>query len=408
MTTTEAKPAAPDHVPPELVRDFSIYTSPGLARTPNGCPHAAMSYVHEWPPIFYAPSSSYEGGGSWVVSRAEDQRRILGDPETFSSKRGHFEKTMGEEFVIVPLESDPPAHTFYRTLLNPLLSPKRVEAMEAGARERAVRLIESFKAKGSCEVMNDFAYPFAVGVFLQFLGIGDDRRQEFLGWAEELLHGTPEERQAAMKTVAAYIRSLVEQRKRDPGDDFMGFLAKAQVDGRPLTDQEKVGMGVLLFVGGLDTVAMAIGLDLYHLARVPQDQARLRADRDLIKPAVEEMLRAYATITPLRRVTKDVVFDGVAMKKGDVVSCPTMLANRDPTEFPNPDKIDFGRENNRHTTFAYGPHRCIGSHLARRELIIGLEEFLGRIPTFRLKGDAPPITFGGYVFGVENLVLDWT
>lgn len=408
MTTTEANAFVPDHVPPELVRDFSIYTSPGMARTPNGCPHAALGYVHEWPPIFYAPSSSYEGAGSWVVARAEDQRRILGDPETFSSRRGHYETTMGEDFVLIPLESDPPAHTYYRTLLNPLLAPKRVATMEAGARARAVRLIESFRAKGQCEVMNDFAYPFAVGVFLQFLGIDESRREEFLGWAEELLHGSGEQRQAAMKVVAGFIKGMVETRKREPADDFVGFMLNAKVEGRSLTDQEIVGMGVLLFVGGLDTVAMAIGLDLYHLARAQEDQARLRADRDLIKPAVEELLRAYATITPLRRATKDVVFDGVQIKKGDVISCPTMLANRDPREFPDPDRIDFDRENNRHTTFAYGPHRCIGSHLARRELIIGLEEFLDRVPNFRLKPGAAPITFGGYVFGVEDLVLDWT
>ncbi|GAN00325.1 putative cytochrome P450 hydroxylase [alpha proteobacterium U9-1i] len=400
--------AVPEHVPQNLVRDFSIYTSPGMERTPNGCPHAAMGYVHNFPPIFYSPSNAFDGGGTWVVTRAEDQRRILGDPATFSSRRGHFEKSMGEEFVIVPLESDPPAHTFYRTLLNPLLSPKRVEAMEAGARERAVRLIEAFKAKGSCEVMNDFAYPFAVGVFLQFLGIDESRRPEFLGWADELLHGTNEQRQAAMKIVAGFIRDLVEQRKGEPTDDFISFLLKASVEGRALTDPEMVGMGVLMFVGGLDTVAMAIGFDLYHLAREQKDQARLRADHDIIRPAVEELFRAYATITPLRRVTQDTVFDGVPMKKGDVVSCPTMIANRDPSEFPEPDRIDFDRENNRHTTFAYGPHRCIGSHLARRELIIGLEEFLNRIPTFRLKPGEAPITYGGYVFGVENLVLDWT
>jgi cytochrome P450 len=408
MVMTEARKIIPDHVPPDLVREFSIYTSPGMERTPNGCPHAALGYVHNFPPIFYSPSNAFDGGGAWVVTRAEDQRRVLGDPTTFSSRRGHFEKSMGEEFVIVPLESDPPAHTYYRTLLNPLLSPKRVEAMEAGARERAVKLIEAFRAKGSCEVMNDFAYPFAVGVFLQFLGIDESRRDEFLGWADELLHGTNEQRQAAMKVVAGFIRSLLEKRKKQPTDDFMSFLLKSQVDGRSLTDAEMVGMGVLLFVGGLDTVAMAIGFDLYHLAREQQDQARLRGDRDLIKPAVEELFRAYSTITPLRRVTHDTVFDGIPMKKGDVVSCPTMVANRDPSEFPEPDKIDFARENNRHTTFAYGPHRCIGSHLARRELIIGLEEFLDRVPTFRLKSGEAPITYGGYVFGVENLVLDWS
>lgn len=409
MTTIEAaKPDAPAHVPPELVREFSIYTSPGMQRCPFGNPHGNLAHVLDFPRIFYSPSCAYDGGPSWVVTRASDQRRILGDTENFSSYRGNYRHVLGREFVLIPLELDPPDHTAYRTLINPLLSPKRVAAMEAGARERAVKLIESFKAAGEIDVMKDFAYPFAVGVFLQFLGVSEDRRDEFLAWADELLHGTIEQRQKAMLTVHGYIGSLMELRKREPADDFMTFLTTSEVNGRKLTDDEMIGYGVLLFVAGLDTVAAAIGLDLYHLARVPEHQQALRDDKELIKPAVEELLRAYSTITPLRRASKDVVFDGVLIKKGELVSCPSMTANRDPEEFPDPDTIDLARENNRHTAFAYGPHRCVGSHLARRELIIGLEEFLGRIPSFRVKPGTIPVTFGGFVFGVDNLVLDWT
>lgn len=406
MTSATAK-AIPDHIPAELVREFSIYTSPGMERTPFGNPHAKLRHVFEFPRVFYSPSCAYDGSGSWVVTRAEDQRRVLGDTESFSSYRGNWQ-FIREGLVMVPLELDPPHHTHFRTLLNPMLSPKRVQAMEAGARDRAVRLIEGFKPAGHVDVMKDFAYPFAVGVFLQFLGVSEDRRDEFLVWAEDLLHGTLAQRQAAMVTIVNFITELMELRKREPVDDFMTFLTKTNVEGRPLTDLEMIGFGVLIFVGGLDTVAAAIGLDLYHLARVPEHQAALRKDRELIKSAVEELFRAYSTITPLRRAAKDVVFDGVLIKKGELVSCPSMIANRDPEEFPDPDTIDLSRENNRHTAFAYGPHRCVGSHLARRELIIGLEEFLDRIPTFRIKSGTTPITFGGFVFGVDNLILNWT
>jgi cytochrome P450 len=403
----EAQSKVPAHVPPELVREFSIYTSPGMERKPNGDPHSSLDHVFEFPRIFYSPSCAYDGGGSWVVTRAADQRRILGDPDNFSSYRGNYKHVLGREFVLIPLELDPPNHTHFRTLLNPMLSPKRVAAMEAGARERAIKLIEGFKPKGHFDVMKEFAYPFAVGVFLQFLGVSEDRREEFLGWADELLHGTFEQRQKAMLTVHAYIGSLMELRRREPTDDFMTFLHNSEVMGRKLTDDEMIGFGVLIFVGGLDTVAAAIGLDLYHLVRFPEHQQKLRDDPALIKSAVEELLRAYSTITPLRRASKDVVFDGIQIKKGELISCPSMIANRDPEEFPNPNTIDLAREDNRHTAFAYGPHRCVGSHLARRELIIGLEELLARIPTFRIKPGTTPVTFGGFVFGVDNLVLDW-
>jgi cytochrome P450 len=133
----------------------------------------------------------------------------------------------------------------------------------------------------------------------------------------------------------------------------------------------------------------------------------LREDPALIKPAVEEFFRAYSTIQMLREAATDTEYKGIAIKAGDLLSCPTMVANRDPAEFPDPDRIDIARETNRHNAFAYGPHRCLGSHLARRELVIGLEEFLRRIPTFRIRPGTAPTTYGGHVFGIENLELSW-
>jgi cytochrome P450 len=405
----EAEVVIPDHVPPELVRkDFSFWKTPGMAPAPNGCPQAALSFVHDGPRIFYAPVNTYDGFGTWVITRADDQRRILQDAETFSSNRDLFLKALGEDLPMVPLEIDPPDHAKYRQLLNPLLSPKRVDVMEAGARARAVDLIEGFKADGTCEALNDFAFPFAVSIFLQFLGLPRDRMMEFVGWANAQFHGTPDERVAAMRTVIAFMHELMEARRAEPIDDFMSFLLTAQVEDRPLDEKEIIGIATLLFEAGLDTIAAAIGFGLYHLATHPEDQAKLRADPELIKPAIEELLRAYSTVQLLRRAVKDVEFEGVLIKKGDFVSCGTMIANRDPLEFPDPDRVDFERESNRHVAFAYGPHRCVGSHLARRELIIGMEEMLKRIPTFRIKAGTSPITYGGHVFGIENLVLDWT
>jgi cytochrome P450 len=399
--------AIPEHVPAELVRNTSIFTAPGMERQENGDPQAALSVWHQGPPIFYAPHSTYKGEGAWVIVRAEHQRKLLQDAITFSSNRGLFTEAMGEEWPMVPLEYDPPQHTAYRSLLNPLLSPQRVATMEGAARARAVDLIESFREKGGCEAVQDFAYPFAVNVFLQFLGLPDSRRPEFLAWAEKLLHGTLDERYATMKTIRRFLEDLADLRRREPAQDFMTFVVNARVNGEPMTEKQVSGMATLLFVGGLDTVAAAIGFDLNHLARHPDEQARLRANPELIKGAVEELLRAYSTITPIRRATRDVTFEGVFMKKGDMIICPSMVANRDPAEFPNPDKIDLAREDNRHVAFAYGPHRCIGSHLARRELVIGLEEWLARIGPFRIREGIAPITYGGYVFGIENLQLSW-
>lgn len=409
MASVITPPPVPAHVPPEMVGDFSLFTSPGMAPTPNGDPQAAVSRVHDGPRIFYSPFNTRDGKGTWVITRARDQRRVLQDPETFSSHRAIFASALGENWPMIPLELDPPTHGAFRSLLNPLLSPKRVMALEAAVRERSSFLIDRIAAKGtSCEVMGDFAFPFAVNIFLRFLGLADDRLDEFVRWATDLLHGTNEQRGAAARTIIAFIDDLAADRRKRPTDDFVSFLVQARIEDRPLTDLEVRGTGVLLFIAGLDTVAAAIGFDLAYLARNRADQQMLREDPSRIVLAAEELLRAYPTVQMIRVATRDIDFEGAPIRKGDYVSCATMIANRDPLEFPDPDRIDLTREDNRHTAFAYGPHRCLGSHLARREIVVGLEEWLKRIPDFRIKEGTAPITYGGHVFGIENLVLDWS
>ena len=408
METFAAHPVPP-HVPPHMVGDFSLFTSPGMAPTPNGDPQAASAVVHDGPPIFYSPVNTRDGRGTWVITRAQDQRRVLQDPESFSSHRSIFASALGESWPMIPLELDPPEHGKFRSLLNPLLSPKRVMALESAVRERAVVLIDRIAAAGtSCDVMKDFAFPFAVNIFLRFLGLPDDRLDEFVAWATDLFHGDNVKRPAAARTIIAFIDDLAAQRRAQPVDDFMSFLVQSKIDDRPLTDAEIRGTGVLLFVAGLDTVAAAIGFDLNYLARHGDDQQLLRSDPSRIVLAAEELLRAYPTVQMIRVATKDVDFEGAPIRKGDYVSCATMIANRDPAEFDHPERIDLAREDNRHTAFAYGPHRCLGSHLARREIVIALEEWLRRIPDFRIREGTAPVTYGGHVFGIENLILDWS
>jgi cytochrome P450 len=399
----------PDHVPPELVRDFSIYDLPGMQKQANGCPHAAvLAAIKDAPPVFYGANNTRDGLGAWVVMSVEDQRDVLQDPATYSSMKDNHLAALGESVPQIPFEIDPPEHTAYRAMLNPLLSPKAVAAMEPMARVRAVELIESFRAKGTCEVMQDFAYPFAVNVFLNFLGLPYSRSPEFLGWAEDVIRGTPDQRNATVRKIHNFMSELAELRRKEPTQDFMTYLVQAQFQGRPLTDKEIRGISFLLFIAGLDTVAAAIGFDLYHLAQRQDAQAQLRDHPEQIKSAVEEMFRAFPTIGILRVATRDVDLKGAPIKKGDWVMCGTYIANFDPVEFPDPETVDLNREDNRHTSFGYGPHRCLGSHLARRELIIGIEEFLARLPPFRIKEGVDPVLHGGFVFGVDSLVLDWT
>ncbi|MCW1750261.1 cytochrome P450 [Rhizobium sp. 6AS6] len=399
----------PDHVPPEMVKDFSLFLSPDMQRTPNGDPHAAVACLHDGPPIFFSPNNTRDGRGTWVITRAEDQRRVLQDPETFSSHRSIFASALGENWPMIPLELDPPAHAVFRSLLNPLFSLERVMVLEPVVRERAVALIDRiFASSTSCDVMKDFAFPFAVSIFLCLLGLSDERLDIFVGWGKDLLHGDAVKRTAAARAIVQFIDELATLRRKDPAADFMTFVVEAEVDGRPLTGEEVRGIGVLLLVAGLDTVATAIGFDLAYLARNPKDQKLLRNEPTRIVPAAEELLRAYSTVQMIRVARKDIDFEGAPIRKGDYISCATAIANRDPAEFDHPDTIDLAREDNRHSAFACGPHRCLGSHLARREIVVGLEEWLARIPAFRIKEGTSPITYGGQVFGIENVILDWS
>jgi cytochrome P450 len=209
-------------------------------------------------------------------------------------------------------------------------------------------------------------------------------------------------------SILAYLRDYIGRRRAAPTDDLISRIVGSKVGDRPVSDDEIIGMCFLLFVAGLDTVTSALGMHFHYLAENSIEQDRLRANPALVPDAVEELLRAFSIIHMPRRITKDVKLAGAQLKAGDYISCPTMGANLDPHEFPNPNTVDFTREAQRHVAFSYGPHRCIGSHLARRELGIAFQEWLSRTSSFGLKPGFVPVVRGGSVFGIDELDLVWT
>ena len=395
-------PSAPSHVPPDLVIACDFYSDP-LFKTD---PYAAIAWQASGPPIFYTPTH-YTLPGCWVLTRAEDIRDLLQQPELFSSRGGvNFAALIDEPWELIPVELDPPKHGVFRTLLNPLFSPKEVNKMGEGVRAAAASLLDRFAGAPDVEFVASFAQPFPVTVFLQLLGLPVDDMRQFLDWEAGLLKSFRlEDRQAAARNIVVYLRGCIEERRLSPGTDLISFATHAEVEGRKLTDDEIVGVCFLLFVGGLDTVASSLGFHYRHLAMDQALQAKLRADRSLIPAAIEEFLRLYSIVMDHRRVTRDCAFGGVQMKEGDFVMVPTMNASRDPREFTNPNEFDLERGDNRHVAFSYGIHRCLGSHLARREFVVAMNEIFDRLPPFRMKEGAPYRTVGGVVFGVEELHL---
>ncbi|HDZ56393.1 MAG TPA: cytochrome P450 [Pseudomonas xinjiangensis] len=408
MNTDSVTNAIPSNVPAHLVQDFDLWAAL-TAQGENAYAWAAK--LHEsMPPIFWVPSLGFLPG-TWIPRRSEDLRRILQDPETFSSAGlTPYPMLLGESWRLAPLEVDPPDHAKYRALLNPLFTPKKVNALEEDIRQLATQLIDDIAHKGRCDFNEDFAKPFPTLIFLKLMGWPLEDRPLFQHWTQTLIKSSdPQVVTENAREITGWIRARIAECRANPGDDFTSYLLASQIDGRPLTDDEMLGINFLIFIGGLDTVTSTIGLFFRHLARNPEQQAQLRADPSLISDAVEEMLRSYSIVNMRRTVTRDVQIGEATMKKGDIVLISTELANLDPEVFDQPEKVDFLRSAGHapHMAFSYGVHRCVGSHLARRELRIALELWLTKVPPFRIATGTTPRFNAFGIFGMEELHLEW-
>ncbi len=383
MSAALPEPKIPDHVPADMVRPFPYAF--GTTTSDDPFDDWAMA-VHEGPDIFYAPHAYPGGNPAWIVRKVDDLRKVYLDTETFSSKDSSpFAKLVGETWTNLPVDIDPPQHGKYRSAINPLFTPAAMAKLEDRIRTYAVEYVESFRERGECEFMGEFAFEFPIKVFLELMEFPLSNTPQFLEWETGLLHssdlGTMAE---ATRNVLAYLREQIEYRRGNPGGDMISYALGAEVEGRKLNDDELVGFAFNLFIGGLDTVSTNMGLQFVHLARNPQDQAYLRENPKQIPNAIDEMMRAYAAVTTFRTCTRETVFQGVRMMPGDKVAMSTTIAGRDPDEFPNPAEVRFDRKP-RHVSFGYGPHTCVGMHLAKREMRIAIEEFVNRMPDFGIK-----------------------
>lgn len=383
MTVEFPQPTIPAHVPEDLVRPFPFIFGTTTEQDPFNDLAAA---VHEGPAIIYAPHAYPGGTPAWVPRRTEDLRAIYYDTEHFSSNDfSPYAKLVGETWINSPAELDPPDHGPFRAMVNPVFTPKAMAALEDKIRGYAVEYIDRFAAKGACEFMGDFAFEFPIKVFMELMGLPHDRMGQFLDWEMNLLHNHDLAKIAvATRSVVDYLRGEIDDRRANPRDDLITFGVQAQKQGKALTDDELVGFTFNLFIGGLDTVSTNMGLHFWHLATHAEDQAALRADPARIPNAIEELMRAYGAVTTFRTCKKEVAVNGVTFLPGDKVAMSTTLAGRDPTEFDDPAAVRFDRRP-RHVSFGFGPHICVGMHLARREMRIAMEEFLTRIPDFRVQ-----------------------
>jgi cytochrome P450 len=350
--------------------------------------------------------------GFWVVTKCAWQRDAYQTPSVFSNAApAWFDPEPSYKYI--PEMLDPPEHTRWRQLLSPFFSPKRMALMETTVRERCVALLDEVATRGECDYVADFSQKYPTSIFLDLMGVSIDNLDQFMRWEDDILHTAPTEEGIkisvqAMNDVMAMFAEVIAERRKSPGsDDLISASLTWRIDGQPIPDEDLLNFCLLMFMAGLDTVTNMLAYSTWHLATHPEDRERIVGDPTLIPSAVEEFLRYYAIVTPGRNVLEDIDFHGCPMKKGDIVNLPLAAATRDPDEFEHADRVIIDRPDNNHIAFGAGPHRCLGSHLARRELRIALEEWHARIPSYRLAPDAEVPEYIGVQIGMKRLPIVW-
>lgn len=393
----------PDHVPASLYCDLDLKEFAAQFEDP----FVGIQALQDRGEVIYV-SDIGRGASGWLPTRYDVLNDIFMDAKRFSSADNiGVGPLMGVDWRLNPLEYDPPAHMGYRQVLQPFFLPSAVNGYDDLIRGVARELIARFADKRQINFVEDFASLFPSYVFLDLLGLPREELPQFFEW-EHAFTRSPDMavRAAGARSILHYLEAYVERRRSEPRDDLATGIINGQVKGRPLDHGEIMGMVMVLYFGGLDTVLSSLGWYFRYLALDQELQARLRAAPQDIPGTVDDLLRAFGVTGTRRTVVEDLEIRGVAMKQGDIVLMPTFLACRDDRQFADPHRVDPDRKA-RHLTLATGPHNCLGAHLAKREIKIVLEEWLAHIPTFRVAEGKPQRWDAAGVWAMTELWLEW-
>ena len=407
---------APDNVPKDRIVDLSF----AMGGAPNDLvdPYEPCAWLagDDVPRILFNPPATHglgsvSGGrrGSWVVSPYDDIDRVYTDNDHFSNAgTAEFQRLIGETFKSIPLAIDPPDHAKYRLYLMPYFSPARITRdLEPRIRKVVTEMIDAIADKGEVDMAWDFGRVYPVRIFMGLMGFPDAMFEQFLDWEWDILHsGSLEKMQAALRGVLNFLRGFIAEKEQSPDEHLVSSIIHGKIEGRGLTEDEKIGMVWFLWLGGLDTVAATIAQMFRRMALQPDLQARIRDNPEIINPAVEEFLRTQPILSSARHAKVDFEWHGVQIRKGDSIQCLNPSGNFDPARFADPRTFDPERKANRHFTFVGGIHTCLGAHLARRELRMLLEEWFKRIPEFRPKPGSDTTVFPG-LLSIRNLPIVW-
>ena len=359
-----------------------------------------------------APAYRDDDLGFWALSRYDDVARALHDPDTFCSR---FGITL-EEGSALPmlLTTDPPEHTALRRLVSRAFTPRRVADLESAIRTLSTGYLDRLRDRAAADLIVDYAAPLPMDVISRLLGVPDGDQEELRGWSDALLHRAEGDMEVTPAGIDAayqlykYFSAFVAERRAAPGDDDLaGALVGAESDGERLTDDQVVGFLFLLIIAGTETTPKLLGNCLLAVTALPREAAKVIPDPARIPDAVEEILRYEgSTQVMARTLTREVALHGRKMPGGDKVLLLLGSGNRDERVWDDPDAYDIDRSwPTHHLAFGHGIHVCLGAALARLEMRVGIEEFLGRHPRYEIDEDALERVHSGNVRGYSRMPI---
>ena len=380
----------------------------------NRHPQPGYRMLRDSGPVVRLPGviPSRANADAHLVGRHADVVTVLRSPDVFSSR---FDAVhIGQVRPLIPLQIDPPDHAKYRKLLDPLFAPRRIALLEDRTRALVSDLVEAVADDGGCNYHAAVSEPLPSTVFLELLGLPVSRAAEFIALKDGIIRPparTPEDRSAMVDAAGARIyavlQEVLDERLEARQDDFISGFLDAEVDGERLTPEEVIDICYLFFLAGLDTVTASLDCMMARLALHPAEQRRLTDDPSVIPHAVEEMLRWETPVTAVVRVTtQDTELSGCPIAADQVVSVMLGSANTDERAWDKAESVDVDRRVNKHLAFGGGVHRCLGSHLARMELRVVLEEWHARIPEYRVP-EGVELDYSPSLRQIADLPLVW-
>ena len=363
-------------------------------------PYPTYHRLRDEDPVHHSPLDF------WVLTRYEDVAAVLRDPRFIkeplvSMVAARFGVAVPPGVGLSMLDRDPPDHTRLRSLVSKAFTPRVVEGLRPRIQKMVDDLITRAEAVGTMDLIEEFAYPIPVNVICEMLGVPIEDHDRFKGWSLDIARGLdsiwlppqseiPKRSGAARHALGHYVRGLIAERRASPREDLLSALIAAEEAGDKLSENELVATCILLLIAGHETTVNLIGNGTLALLRHPEELRRLRQTPGLITSAVEELLRYDGPVQRTARIpSTDVTIGGRTIAKGEMVMPFIGAADRDPAQFPDPDRLDLARADNRHIAFGWGIHFCLGAPLARVEGQIAIDTLVRRLPKLELDVDKP-------------------